>query len=232
MAKKTQQPIAAVDFAPYQSELQRIFEAARDLVDARLKGVIVKGKPVVRPTGRIVVTFDAPAGLRSKRAQVYGHYAQERYSVDGETVDHIAFNPYMLGEGGEQVSETMVHEYVHKVAQFSGIQDTSRGGTWHNKSFQALAEATKVLGTEANTKIGVTTHLTDEGRTWLREEVRPDFGSLYKILEAPGAKKAPTTVRFACDCGMKATVSVKQRNEGFVPVCDYNHDAEHMALIG
>ena len=222
MVKKARQPIAVVDFTPYQAELQRLFEAGRDVVDVNVDNP---------PIGEVVVTFDAPSGTRTKRAGVYGHYASERFNVDGKIVDHIAFNPYMLGEGGEQVAETMVHEYVHLVAKHAGIQDTSRGGTWHNKKFKALADATKVIATEPHEKYGVTTHLTDAGRTWLREEVRPDFGNLYKILEPPPEKKAATTVRFGCHCGMKATVSVKQRDEGFVPLCDYVHDAERMQEI-
>ena len=121
MVKKAQKPIAVVDFTPEQAELQRMLEAARDVVDANLVGL-------KRPTGKVVATFDAPAGSRSKRAGVLGHYAAERFNVDGETVDHIAFSPYMLAEGGEQVAETMVHEYVHLVAHYNGIQDTSRGG--------------------------------------------------------------------------------------------------------
>jgi hypothetical protein len=118
------------------------------------------------------------------------------------------------------------------VAQRSGIKDTSRGGTWHNKSFQALAEATDVLGTTANEKSGVSTYLTEAGTAWLREEVRPDFGDIRKILEPLADKKAATTVRFECACGMKATISVVQHNEGFEPMCGHDHEPERMALIG
>jgi hypothetical protein len=38
------------------------------------------------------------------------------------------------------VLETVVHEAAHALATARGVKDTSRGGTWHNERYKALAE--------------------------------------------------------------------------------------------
>lgn len=40
----------------------------------------------------------------------------------------------------EQVAETLLHEMVHLYNLQVGIQDTSRGGTYHNKKYKEAAE--------------------------------------------------------------------------------------------
>jgi hypothetical protein len=40
----------------------------------------------------------------------------------------------------ETVLEVVVHEAAHALATARGIKDTSRGGTWHNVRYKALAE--------------------------------------------------------------------------------------------
>ena len=235
MAKKLAKVTPSVevhDFTPYQEELQRLFYSARDAVDAAMVGVNIDGTMVKRPTGKIVATFDHLGGSRAKKATVYGHFATNQWQVDGQKLDHIAINPYMMGEatgGAEQVLHTMVHEYVHLVAKASGIEDTSNNGYFHNKRFAALANATKVICAVKVDKIGHTTQLTEAGESWIREEVQPNFGDLVKLLEAPPKKKEPSTMQFEClECGNKATVSVKQHTNGFTPYCGHDHDLVRM----
>lgn len=40
----------------------------------------------------------------------------------------------------EQVAETLLHEMVHLYNLQIGVQDTSRGGTYHNKKYKEAAE--------------------------------------------------------------------------------------------
>jgi len=218
--------LEAVDFVPMQVELQRNLEAVRDVVNANLP------EGMLAPTGQVVVTLDTIAGSHARRSSVFGHFQADSWNVDGEKCDHIAFNPYHLADGGEQVAETLVHEYVHLVNKFNGIADTSRQGRFHNKRFAKLANATKMIATTPDDKIGVTTYLTEAGKTWLREEVRPDFGNISKILEDAPEKKVNTAVRFVCGaCDNKATVSQLQANDGFVPICGHDHDNESMTRV-
>jgi hypothetical protein len=49
--------------------------------------------------------------------------------------------PRMLFTGSAaRVLEVVVHEAAHALATARGIKDTSRGGTWHNERYKALAE--------------------------------------------------------------------------------------------
>ena len=40
----------------------------------------------------------------------------------------------------EEILDTMIHEMIHLYCRLKGIQETSRGNTYHNKTFKALAE--------------------------------------------------------------------------------------------
>jgi hypothetical protein len=49
--------------------------------------------------------------------------------------------PHVLFTGSpETVIGILVHESAHALATARGIKDTSRGGTWHNERYKALAE--------------------------------------------------------------------------------------------
>lgn len=53
----------------------------------------------------------------------------------------------------ENVCATLLHEMIHYWNYENGIQDTSRGGTYHNKRFKAAAEA-RGLSVEHSEKYG------------------------------------------------------------------------------
>lgn len=62
----------------------------------------------------------------------------------------------------EQVAETLLHEMVHLYNLQIGVQDTSRGGTYHNKKYKEAAEQ-HGLTVEKDAKYGWTkTSLNDE----------------------------------------------------------------------
>lgn len=58
-----------------------------------------------------------------------------------------------LGRPIEQIVATMLHEMVHIYHLMNGIQDTSRGNTYHNKKFKEKAESVD-LTIEYDKKIG------------------------------------------------------------------------------
>ena len=58
----------------------------------------------------------------------------------------------------EQVAETLLHEMVHLYNLQIGVQDTSRGGTYHNKKYKEAAEQ-HGLTVEKDAKYGWTNSL-------------------------------------------------------------------------
>ena len=70
----------------------------------------------------------------------------------------------------EQVAETLLHEMVHLYNLQIGIQDTSRGGTNHNKKYKEAAEQ-HGLTVEKDAKYGWTkTSLNDEAKAFIQHQ--------------------------------------------------------------
>jgi hypothetical protein len=58
----------------------------------------------------------------------------------GYPSEHRAVPKVLFTSPAELVMETVVHEAAHALATARDIKDTSRGGTWHNERYKALAE--------------------------------------------------------------------------------------------
>lgn len=68
----------------------------------------------------------------------------------------------------EQVAGTLLHEMVHLYNLQVGVQDTSRGGTYHNKKYKESAEQ-HGLNVEKDDKYGWTkTTLNDEAKAFVQ----------------------------------------------------------------
>ena len=73
--------------------------------------------------------------------KAYGHFSlYEAWTVSGEGVPEINIGAGTLQRPIEQVVATLVHEMTHQFNYISGIQDCSRGGTYHNKAFKKAGE--------------------------------------------------------------------------------------------
>ena len=75
--------------------------------------------------------------------KAYGHFTLSKdtwVSKLGETHE-INIGAGTLSRPIENVCATLLHEMVHYFNYENGIQDTSRGGTYHNKRFKTEAEA-------------------------------------------------------------------------------------------
>jgi len=70
-----------------------------------------------------------------------GHYAAGRWRHrDSSEVAHEVFvSGELLGHEARDVMATLLHEAAHAVAHERRIQDTSRGGRYHNARYRALA---------------------------------------------------------------------------------------------
>ncbi len=75
--------------------------------------------------------------------KAYGHFslrADTWISKNGATHE-INIGAGTLARPIEEVAATLLHEMVHYFNCEKGVQDCSRGGTYHNRRFKAAAEA-------------------------------------------------------------------------------------------
>ena len=75
--------------------------------------------------------------------RAYGHFSLRDntwVSAVGDTHE-INIGAGTLARPIEQVAATLLHEMVHYFNYENGVQDCSRGNTYHNKEFKAAAEA-------------------------------------------------------------------------------------------
>lgn len=113
----------------------------------------------------------------------------------------------------EQVAETLLHEMVHLYNLQIGVQDTSRGGTYHNKKYKEAAEQ-HGLTVDKDAKYGWTvTTLNDEAKAFVSSFQDKKFELHRKSFpKIPGAAKTKQSTRkYVCPmCGtiIRATKEV------------------------
>lgn len=78
--------------------------------------------------------------------RAYGHVTVGKTWIRGQENRHeLNIGAGTLNRDIEEVVATMLHECVHLWNMQEGIQDTSRGGAYHNKRFKAAAEQRDLL---------------------------------------------------------------------------------------
>ena len=78
--------------------------------------------------------------------RAYGHVTVGKTWIRGQENRHeLNIGAGTLNRDIENVVATMLHEMVHLYNMAVGVQDTSRGGAYHNKRFKAAAEARDLL---------------------------------------------------------------------------------------
>tara|TARA_B100001989_G_scaffold172231_1_gene124340 strand:- start:197 stop:940 length:744 start_codon:yes stop_codon:yes gene_type:complete len=88
------------------------------------------------PKVAIVIATGAEGG----RLKKLGHWAPGAWVAGEERIGEVLIGSEGLGKGHREVMDTLLHEAAHALADARGIQDTSRGGRYHNGKFQALAQ--------------------------------------------------------------------------------------------
>ncbi|MDY6871005.1 MAG: hypothetical protein SV966_10935 [Actinomycetota bacterium] len=93
-----------------------------------------------------MITVETPHPAVTNRL---AYYTPEQIITTGGTYDgrivfllpprHRNHLPCAFTHGPETTFEVLIHESAHALAAARGIKDTSRGGTYHNKRFAALA---------------------------------------------------------------------------------------------
>jgi hypothetical protein len=78
------------------------------------------------------------SGSEGKRLNL-GHFAPHRWEVAGADRHEVLVGGEGLQRGPVEVLGTLLHEAAHGLAQARRIQDTSRGGRYHNRRYATLA---------------------------------------------------------------------------------------------
>lgn len=159
--------------------------------------------------------------------RVYGHFTpREDTWISANGCSHeINLGAGTLARPIEDVCATLLHEMVHLYCYVHGIKDTSRGGTYHNKRFQRVAEAHGLV-VEYHPKYGWTiTSPSDDLLDFILENgltdilmTRNEFHGLPVSgagTHGPGCEDFPpkksSTRKYLCPCcgnSVRATKSV------------------------
>ena len=132
--------------------------------------------------------------------KAYGHFSlYNAWTVSGEGVPEINIGAGTLQRPIEQVVATLVHEMTHQYNYIRGVQDCSRGATYHNKEFKKSAEARGLI-VERSEKSGWSiTSCSDELLEWILDNElediqlnRNEFG-VYMIGGKGGGTDKPTS---------------------------------------
>ncbi|MFA9375562.1 MAG: SprT-like domain-containing protein [Lachnotalea sp.] len=102
----------------------------------------------------------------------------------------------------KETCSTLLHEMVHLYNLQNNIQDTSRGGTYHNKKFKEIAEQHGLI-IEQHPKYGWTlTKLNEEAEQFIEDMKEQNF-QLYRDSAAKlKAKKSEkqSSRKYVCPC--------------------------------
>src|SRR5512132_1664067 len=138
------------------------------------------------------------SGSEGKRLNL-GHFAPHRWQVNGSDRHEVLVGGEGLQRGPVEVLGTLLHEAAHGLAQARRIQDTSRGGRYHNRRYAQLARelglevasvqpigwsATTVPDTTAAAYAGQLEGLAAALVLWRRQEHRIGTGSRFRNLLA------------------------------------------------
>jgi hypothetical protein len=150
------------------------------------------------------------SGTEGKRLNL-GHFAPHRWQVNGTDRHEVLVGGEGLHRGPLEVLGTLLHEAAHGLAQARQVQDTSRGGRYHNRRYAALAgelglevasvqpvgwSATAVPAATAAAYAGQLEELAAALVLWRRQEHRIGSGSRSRNLLAA-----------ICGCGRRIRVA-------------------------
>jgi hypothetical protein len=150
------------------------------------------------------------SGSEGKRLNL-GHFAPHRWQVNGTDRHEVLVGGEGLHRGSLEVLGTLLHEAAHGLAQARSIQDTSRGGRYHNRRYATLARelgldvtSVKPIGWSATTVpehtaevyAGQLEELAAALVLWRRQEHRIGSGTRSRNLLAA-----------TCGCGRRIRVA-------------------------
>ena len=105
----------------------------------------------------------------------------------------------------EEITGTLLHEMAHLYNHMNGIQDTSRGGTYHNKKFKQTAEDHGLIIEQVPVIGWSKTKINDETKKIIKEKkFKPiRLKRSYQDSISPGkgnAKTKQSMRKYVCPC--------------------------------
>lgn len=88
-------------------------------------------------------TIEEPIITIQSTPRAYGHVTVSKawHKANGDERHELNIAAGTLDRPIEEIVSTLLHEMVHLMNLQNGVQDCSRGGTYHNRKFKAAAEA-------------------------------------------------------------------------------------------
>lgn len=177
--------------------------------------------------------FAFGSGVRGKRL-VNGHFAENTWQRDKETVHEVFISGEGLARGAVDTFGTLLHEAAHGIANTRDIQDTSRQGRYHNEKFRQIAEEELGLELEKDPRIGWSPTTVPESA---QAEWAPQIQALenvlgfYRLMPELKEKKPSNNLpvwECQCDPARKIRISKKAAEEGPVicGVCEEKFEAQ------
>lgn len=149
--------------------------------------------------------------------KAYGHYTPSTVWKGPKNAFHeINIGAENLNRPMANTIATLVHEMVHMYCDLKGIQDTSRGGRYHNKLFKAEAEARDLIISYDPTIGHSITAPSKALRSFVARQHwcgkltiarQGDFGADPKIGKAP-----TSTRKYECPCCHTSVRATKDVN--------------------
>ncbi len=137
--------------------------------------------------------------------KAYGHFTTvEIWQGKKQAYHEINIGAEFLNRPVAETIATLVHEMVHFYCNLNAIQDTSRGGTYHNKRFKEEAEKRGLL-IDYNEKIGWS--ITQPSKQLRSFVAAQGWRNKLNIARAgtiggkePKPKKPSSTRKYTCPC--------------------------------
>ena len=150
--------------------------------------------------------------------RAYGHYTtwENTWVGEGQGFHEINIGAETLDRDASEVLATLSHEMFHHYCAVNNIKDTSRGGTYHNKTFKEVAEGTGAILVDYDPRIGYSpTRPTDALIAFIEEQGWTGVNlSRQSILGLPGGKgrgRSNGVRKYVCPnchCSVRATKAV------------------------
>lgn len=117
----------------------------------------------------VVITVQSDTARRAYAWITVGKTWKDNTTTEFHEINIVA---EFLNRPAEEVIASLLHEMAHLYNMQNGIQDTSRGGTYHNKEFKKTAEAHGLLIEHHKTYGWTITRPNVETLAWVEQNVR------------------------------------------------------------
>jgi hypothetical protein len=124
------------------------------------------------------VMFIVGVGTRTDReGMTFGHFGAGRWQFPKSRIPELMISGEGLGRGSRELLNTLLHEAGgHGLAMVRKIDDTSRGGRYHNRKFAALAREVGLTPPEEPTALGFSS-------CTLPEETWDKYADVHELLD-------------------------------------------------